>query len=179
MEGRSSQVTQTWTWAPAARHGTLASYRMALCVARCPEWQTSPLAYLDGLLAIYSDKIRQSLPGYRTVARIQLSSETPTAVLNVQVGRFAKRFTSICCGLPGITWPGAVWCFFTFWSAFVCFCFKLKMEGNSEICELECLSLCGCKVKDKSWVGIVCLSSYATPVQKPPKWVRSGEDLHA
>ena len=33
---------------PAASLGTLASYRMALCVARCPEWQTSPLAYLDG-----------------------------------------------------------------------------------------------------------------------------------
>lgn len=88
---------------PAASLGTLASYRMALCVARCPEWQTSPLAYLDGLLAICSDKITQSWPGYRTVARIQLSLVTPTAVLNVQVGRFAKRFTSICCGLPGIT----------------------------------------------------------------------------
>lgn len=56
---------------------------MALCVARCPEWQTSPLAYLDGLLAIYSDKITQSWPGYRTVARIQLSFVTRTAVLKM------------------------------------------------------------------------------------------------
>ena len=31
------------------------------------------------------------------------------ALLRVQVGRSTERFTSICCGLPRVTWPGAYW----------------------------------------------------------------------
>lgn len=127
MEGRLSQVAQTQTWASKSSYIGLIQDGAVRCkmsgmadvTSRIFRWSPGDLFRQD-----HTKLAWVSYCSTYTVVFCDAHSRTK----NVQVGRFAKRFTSICCGLPGITWSGAVWCFWVFGS-FLCF-FVLLLTWN-------------------------------------------------